>query len=65
MANKIIVKRTNIQGKAPTFEEMLTGELASNIIDGKIFLCGDNEVFEFEDIKKIKSKINAKIIALG
>jgi hypothetical protein len=38
MANKILHKRNNVQGQAPTAEQLDLGEIAINTADGKMFI---------------------------
>ena len=38
MANKILHKRNNVQGQAPTSEQIDLGEIAINTADGKMFI---------------------------
>lgn len=46
MASIVRIKRSAVQGKAPTTSEILAGELALNTRDGKLFSSDGNVVFE-------------------
>jgi hypothetical protein len=42
MAQKVILKRSNVQGKIPTTTDLDLGELAINTYDGKLFIKKDD-----------------------
>ena len=46
MASVLKVKRSSVQGKAPTTNDLQTGELALNTRDGKLFSSDGSSVFE-------------------
>ena len=46
MASIVRIKRSAVQGKAPTTSEILAGELALNTRDGKLFSSDGASVFE-------------------
>jgi len=48
MANKIILKRSSVEGKSPSASDLEYGELALNYADGKIYFKGsDNTIQTF------------------
>jgi hypothetical protein len=46
MASIVKIKRSSVQGRAPTTSNLDTGELALNIRDGKLFSANSSTVFE-------------------
>jgi hypothetical protein len=46
MASVVKIKRSSVQGKAPTTSDIQTGELALNTRDGKLFSTDGSSVFE-------------------
>jgi len=46
MASVVKIKRSAVQGKAPTTSDITTGELALNTRDGKLFSSDGSSVFE-------------------
>lgn len=46
MASTLKIKRSSVQGKAPTTSNLTTGELALNIRDGKIFTSDGTNIVE-------------------
>lgn len=46
MASVVKIKRSSIQGKAPSLSSLQVGELALNIRDGKLFSANSSTVFE-------------------
>lgn len=46
MASVIKIKRSSVQGKAPTTSDILSGEIALNTRDGKLFSSDGSVVFE-------------------
>lgn len=46
MASVIKIKRSSVQGKAPTTSDLDTAELAINIKDGKMFSSDGSNIFE-------------------
>lgn len=53
--NKILLKRSNVPGSAPTIEDLALGELAANTHDGKLYL--KTEVDAEQTIVEFVSKI--------
>ena len=46
MASIVKIKRSSVQGKAPTVSDLQAGELALNTRDGKLFSSDGSAVFE-------------------
>ena len=46
MASVLKIKRSSVQGKAPTTSDITTGEIALNTRDGKLFSSDGSSVFE-------------------
>lgn len=46
MSSKILIKRSSVQGKAPTTTNLSAGEMALNLRDAKMFAASASEVFE-------------------
>lgn len=46
MASVVKIKRSSIQGKAPSIDQLQLGELALNTRDGKLFSSTGSEIFE-------------------
>jgi hypothetical protein len=46
MASIVKIKRSSVQGKAPTTSDITTGEIALNIRDGKLFSSDGSSIFE-------------------
>lgn len=46
MASVVKIKRSSIQGKAPSLSSLQVGELALNVRDGKLFSANSTTVFE-------------------
>ena len=46
MASVVKIKRSSIQGKAPSLSSLQVGELALNVRDGKLFSANSSTVFE-------------------
>lgn len=52
MANKIIIKRTNVQGRVPTTTDLDLGELAINTYDGRFFAKKNDGSASIVDLKQ-------------
>jgi len=52
MANKIILKRTNVQGRIPTTNDLDLGELAINTFDGRFFAKKNDGSLSVIDLKQ-------------
>ena len=46
MASVVKIKRSTVQGKAPTTSDLQTGEIAVNLRDGKIFSSDGSQIVE-------------------
>lgn len=47
MANKIILKKSAVKGKAPTAADLEFGEVALNFADGKLYFKTPDEEIDF------------------
>ena len=62
MASIVKIKRSSVQGKAPTISDLQSGELALNTRDGKLFSSDGSVVFE---VGANVSSISVGSIAIG
>jgi len=61
MANKVTLKRSSVQGKAPQTSDLDYGEVALNFTDGRLYFRNSNdqiEFFERVDVN-VKNNLNA------
>lgn len=49
MANKVTLKRSSVQGKAPQTSDLDYGEVALNFTDGRLYFRNSNDQIEFFD----------------
>lgn len=62
MASIVKIKRSSVQGKAPTTDDLQAGELALNTRDGKLFSSDGSSVFE---VGANTSSINVGTLTVG
>jgi hypothetical protein len=65
MAQNILLKRSNIQGKTPTTSSVSVGELAINTYDGKIFFHKSGSLESIEQIVTTNGIITGSVFILG
>jgi hypothetical protein len=65
MAQNILLKRSNTQGKTPTTSSVNVGELAVNTYDGKIFFHKSGSSESIEQIVTTNGQITGSIFILG
>ena len=65
MAQQILLRRSNIQGKTPTTASMYVGELAVNTYDGKVFLYKSGSTQSIEQVVTTNAQITGSIFVLG
>ena len=59
MASVVKIKRSSVQGKAPTISDLQAGELALNTRDGKLFSSDGSNIFE------IGANVNSLSVGTG
>lgn len=62
MASIVKIKRSSVQGKAPTTGDLQAGELALNTRDGKLFSSDGSSVFE---VGANTTSINVGTLTIG
>ena len=65
MAQKILLKRSGVQGKVPTTSSLDLGELALNTYDGKAFLHKSGSTDEVVEIVVAGAKVTGSISLTG
>ena len=55
MANTLLVKRTTVAGRVPTTTQLVAGELAVNVPDGKLYLKQEGASTGIVEIGPVRS----------
>jgi hypothetical protein len=63
MANKVTLKRSSVQGKAPQTSDLDYGEVALNFTDGRLYFRNSNDQIEFFD-SNVGGEESASLVSL-
>jgi hypothetical protein len=55
MSNTLLVKRTTVAGRVPTTAQLLAGELAVNVPDGKLYLKQEGSAVSIVEVGAVRS----------